>query len=161
GDLVLRSGNGAGEDDAPRSIWLLSGSEDAGTKASAQFSQGNIEILSGEGEDNYIRLISGAGGGGGGGEAEEESEEEADEETEDETAEKESDDKEETSDNSDASSDGGMAAIELKQGTVTIQSGDAQITLSNGEIKLSGQITIEGAPKGDVMVDSDSKIILG
>jgi hypothetical protein len=142
GDLVMRSGKGAGEDGVPRSIWLISGEKnDAGNiLASAHLSQGNIEMLSGEGEDNYIRLISGAGGGG----AEEESEDE---------------DKEEESESS--GSDGGMAAIELKQGTVTIQSGDAQITISNGEIKLSGQITIDGAPEGDVMVDSDSKIILG
>ncbi len=161
GDLVMRSGKGAGEDGVPRSIWLISGEKnDAGNiLASAQLSQGNIEMLSGEGEENYIRLVSGAGGGG----AEEEPEEEDEEKEEKEENEEgdEEDKEEEKSNDAEESSEGGMAAIELKQGTVTIQSGDAQITISNGEIKLSGQITIEGAPEGDVMVDSDAKIILG
>ena len=161
GDLVMRSGNGAGEDGVPRSLWLISGDKnDAGSiMATAQLSQGNIEILSGEGEDNYIRLIS----GGGGGEKTEEAEEEPAEKEEDADAaeEEKTEDKEEASDESGESSDGGMAALELKQGTVTIQSGDAQITISNGEIKISGQIQIEGSEEGNLKVDSGSKIILG
>jgi cytoskeletal protein CcmA (bactofilin family) len=54
-----------------------------------------------------------------------------------------------------------LAIVELKQGTVTIKSGDAQIIISNGEIKLSGQIQIEGTKEGKLRVDSESKIILG
>jgi len=159
GDLVMRSGNGAGEDEIPRSVWLISGEKgDAGNiMASAQLSQGNIEILSGEGEDNYIRLIS--GGGGGGKETEEDPAEEEEENKDD--KEEKNDEQEKENDDNGESSEGGMAAIELKQGTVTIQSGDAQITISNGEIKLSGQIQIEGSEEGNLKVDSGSKIILG
>ncbi|WPD21994.1 MAG: type VI secretion system tip protein TssI/VgrG [Candidatus Electrothrix scaldis] len=119
GDMVLTSGNNStsGEEN---SIWLLSGSEDASTRATAQFSQGDIEMVSGEGDDNYIQFVSGA---------------------------------------SDA--DNGQAIVQVKQGTVTIQSGDAQVIISNGEITLSGDITIDGASEGNLEVDSDSKIILG
>jgi hypothetical protein len=154
GDMVMRSGNGAGEDGGPRSIWLISGGK--GEMATAQLYQGSIEMLSGEGADNCIRLIS---GGSGGGSTEEDSAQE-DTETDDEK-EKESDTEDESDDDSSESSDGGLAIVELKQGTVTIKSGDAQIIISNGEIKLSGQITLEGAKEGKLKVDSESKIILG
>jgi type VI secretion system VgrG family protein len=150
GDMVMRSGNGAGEDGGPRSIWLISGGK--GEMATAQLYQGSIEMLSGEGADNCIRLISGGSGGG----------DSAQEDTEtDDEKEKESDTEDESDDDSSESSDGGLAIVELKQGTVTIKSGDAQIIISNGEIKLSGQITLEGAKEGKLKVDSESKIILG
>lgn len=155
GDLVMKSGNGAGEDGAPRSIWLISGGE--GEMATAQLFQGSIEMLSGEGQDNCIRLVSGASGGGGG-ETEEDS---AETETNTDTTEADAESEQETTDDSEKSSDGGLSIIELKQGTVTIKSGEAQITISNGEIKLSGQITLEGAKEGKLKVDSESKIILG
>jgi Rhs element Vgr protein len=150
GDLVMRSGIGAGEDGVPRSVWLISGEKgDAGSiMATAQLSQGNIEMLSGEGADNYIRLLSGGGGGGGA--------------TEDASAASDAEETQTTeTDSGEESSGGALAAVELKQGTVTIQSGDAQITISNGEIKLSGQIQIQGAEEGNLQVDSGSKIILG
>lgn len=161
GDLVMRSGNGSGEDGAPRSIWLISGGK--GEMATAQLYQGSIEMLSGEGQDNCIRLVS--GGSGGGEDTEEETDDaDADAKTDDEESgegdDKEEEDKEE-SDDSEKSSDGGLSIVELKQGTVTIKSGDAQIIISNGEIKLSGQIQIEGTKEGKLRVDSESKIILG
>ena len=191
GDIVLTSGSAASADEEeeeelpPNSIWMISGEETA--KSTMQLTQGDIEMVSGEGTENYIRLVS-AGPGT----------EEAEETPEDSSTAPASDSSSTAAvagaaatttaeptttpaptttaeptttaaptttpapaDEETATESGGMAIIELKQGVITIQSGDGKIIISDGEVRLSGVVALEGTEEGNVMVDSDSKIILG